>query len=274
MSTNPESFIGKTLDEISASLRYRVVQMCHDSKSAHLGSSLSCIDILSSLYFQILNVNPQIPDWPERDIFILSKGHAAMALYAALAAKGFFPPELLEQYNKDGGLLAEHPPASGLAGVEAATGSLGHRLPIATGEALAIKMREQKRRVFCLISDGETNEGSVWEAALFAAAHKLDNLIVFLDYNKWQATGRSDEVLNTTAHAEKWRAFGWDVEMIDGHDCDQIVRSSYNGTTKPKLIVADTVKGKGVSCMEDDNNWHYRVPNKEEVQIARQELGI
>ena len=274
MSTNPESFIGKTLDEISALLRYRVVQMCHDSKSAHLGSSLSCIDILSSLYFQILNVKPDVPNWLERDIFILSKGHAAMALYAALAAKGFFPPELLEQYNNDGGLLAEHPPASGLPGVEAATGSLGHGLSISTGEALAIKMREQKRRVFCLISDGETNEGSVWEAALFAAAHKLDNLIVFLDYNKWQATGRSDEVLNITAHSDKWRAFGWDVEMIDGHDCDQIVSSSYNNSTKPKLIVADTVKGKGVSFMEDDNNWHYRVPNKEEVQIAREELGV
>ena len=274
MFTNPEPAIEKNLDEISASLRFSVVQMCHDSKSAHLGSCLSCIDILSSLYFQVLNVKPDIPDWPGRDIFILSKGHAAMALYATLAAKGFFAADLLEQYNQDGGLLAEHPPASGLAGVEAATGSLGHGLPIATGEALAIKMREQKRRVFCLISDGETNEGSVWEAALFAAAHKLDNLIVFLDYNKWQATGKSDEILNTTAHADKWRAFGWDVEMIDGHDCHQIVTSSYNNSNKPKLIVADTVKGKGVSFMEDDNNWHYRVPNKEEVQIASEELGI
>ncbi|MDC3193531.1 transketolase [Alphaproteobacteria bacterium] len=274
MFTNHKSFSGKSLAEISSLLRYQIIQMCHDSKSAHLGSSLSCVDILSTLYFQVLNVRADMPDWSERDIFILSKGHAAVALYATLAAKGYFPYAWLKQYNKDGGVLAEHPPASGISGVEAATGSLGHGLPIATGEALAIRMRRQNRRVFCLISDGETNEGSVWEAALFAGAHQLSNLIVFLDYNKWQATGRSDEVLNTTAHEDKWRAFGWDVEMINGHDFEQIVASSQNRSSKPKLIIADTVKGKGVSFMEDDNNWHYRFPTYEEVQIAREELGI
>ena len=274
MSINNELVSDKSLAEISALLRYKVIQMCHESKSAHLGSSLSCVDILSSLYFQVLNIRPDEPDWSERDIFILSKGHAALALYAALASKGYFPNDWLTQYNQDGGILAEHPPAFGVPGVEAATGSLGHGLPIATGQALGMKMRQRNSRVFCLISDGETNEGSVWEAALFSAAHHLDNLVVFLDYNKWQATGRSDEVLNVTAHSDKWRAFGWEVEMINGHDHKQIIEASHNDSSKPKLIVADTVKGKGVSFMEDDNNWHYRVPNCEEVRIARVELGF
>ena len=269
-----EKFSGKSLADISALLRFRIIEMCHASKSAHLGSSLSCVDLLSCLYFDILNIRPDQPDWAERDIFILSKGHAAMALYATLAARGYFPADLLYAYNQDGSMLTEHPPASGLAGVEAATGSLGHGLPIAVGEALAINMLEQKRRVFCLISDGETNEGSIWEAALFAAANNLNNLIVFLDYNKWQATGRSDEVLNITAHSDKWCAFGWNVEMINGHDYEQIVAASNNDSSQPKLIIADTIKGKGVSFMEDDNNWHYRVPNQEEVQIAKEELGL
>ena len=248
--------------------------MSHDARSAHLGSCLSCIDILTSLYFNVLQIDPTKPECDERDIFILSKGHAAMALYAVLAAKGFFPPAQLVTYNQDGGILAEHPPAEGVPGVEAATGSLGHGLPIATGEALAIKMRNQDRRVFCVISDGETNEGSVWEAALFAAAYSLNNLIVYLDYNKWQATGRSDDILNVTSHAEKWTSFGWEVVHVDGHNCKQISAASKNISKRPKLVIADTIKGRGVSFMEDDNNWHYRVPNNAEVLLAKTELGV
>ena len=223
------------------------------------------------LIFQVLNVKPDIPDWPAV-IFLFCQKVTLPWRYMQLLRPRVFLLLICWSNITKMVVCLQNTPCVRTCGVEAATGSLGHGLPIATGEALAIKMREQKRRVFCLISDGETNEGSVWEAALFAAAHKLDNLIVFLDYNKWQATGKSDEILNTTAHADKWRAFGWDVEMIDGHDCHQIVTSSYNNSNKPKLIVADTVKGKGVSFMEDDNNWHYRVPNKEEVQIASEEL--
>jgi len=274
MFTNPDIFKSGSLEQISAQLRFNIIEMSHKAHSAHLGSCLSCVDILTALYFNILNVDPSNPEMPERDIFILSKGHAAMALYSVLAARGFFNSELLKDYNQDGGVLAEHPPASGLAGVEAATGSLGHGLPISTGQALAIKLKHTPQRVFCLLSDGETNEGSVWEAALFASAQKLNNLICFIDYNKWQATGRSDEVLNVTAHADKWSSFGWDVECIDGHDCQQIISAANSPSEKPKMIMADTVKGRGVSFMEDDNNWHYRVPNLEEIQKAKQELGI
>ena len=274
MFTNPDIFKSGSLEQISAQLRFNIIEMSHKARSAHLGSCLSCVDILTALYFNILKVDPSNPEMPERDIFILSKGHAAMALYSVLAARGFFDPEMLKDYNQDGGVLAEHPPASGLAGVEAATGSLGHGLPISTGQALAMKLNHEPQRVFCLLSDGETNEGSVWEAALFASAQKLNNLICFIDYNKWQATGRSDEVLNITTHADKWSSFGWDVECIDGHDCQQIISAAHNPSEKPKMVIADTVKGRGVSFMEDDNNWHYRVPNPEEIQQAKQELGI
>ncbi|MCH1516564.1 MAG: thiamine pyrophosphate-dependent enzyme, partial [Alphaproteobacteria bacterium] len=177
MFINPDIFRSGSLEQISAQLRFNIIEMSYKARSAHLGSCLSCVDILTALYFNILKVNPSNPEMPERDIFILSKGHAAMALYSVLAARGFFNPEMLKDYNQDGGVLAEHPPASGLAGVEAATGSLGHGLPISTGQALAMKLKHAPQRVFCLLSDGETNEGSVWEAALFASAQKLNNLI-------------------------------------------------------------------------------------------------
>lgn len=272
MFTNPNIFQSGSLEKIAAQLRINIIEMSHKARSAHLGSCLSCVDILTVLYFKILEIDPANPGMQKRDIFILSKGHAAMALYSVLAARGYFDPEMLKSYNQNGGILAEHPPASGLAGVEAATGSLGHGLPMSTGQALAIKLNSGTQRVFCLLSDGETNEGSVWEAALFASAHKLDNLICFIDHNKWQATGRSDEVLNVTAHAEKWLAFGWNVQCIDGHDHQQIISAAHNASAKPKMIIADTVKGRGVSFMEDDNNWHYRVPNAEELHQAKKEL--
>ena len=274
MFTNPDIFQAGSLEQISAHLRYTIIEMSHNARSAHLGSCLSCVDILTALYFKILKVEPYNSKMPERDIFILSKGHAAMALYSVLAARGFFDSKMLKDYNQNGGVLTEHPPASGLAGVEAATGSLGHGLSICTGQALAIKLKQGTQRVFCLMSDGETNEGSVWEAALFASAQKLNNLICFIDYNKWQATARSDRVLNVTSHADKWSSFGWDVECIDGHDCQQIISAARSSSEKPKMIIANTVKGRGVSFMEDDNNWHYRVPNLEEIQQAKQELGI
>lgn len=251
--------------------------MCHRSGSAHLGSSLSCIDILTAAYWGILNIDPLRPYDTNRDRFILSKGHAAMALYATLADRGFFDHEELKTYNKDGGRLAEHPPANLLPGVEAATGSLGHGLPLAVGMAIAGRLSKADYRVYALLSDGENNEGSVWESAMFAAAQKLDRLLVIVDYNKWQATGRSNNVLQLSPLREKWQAFGWDAYEIDGHNMEELIDHLSRhpaGSGKPVALIAHTVKGKGVSFMEDDNNWHYRVPTADEVSKAFKELGL
>lgn len=261
----------------AARIRGRIIEMCHASKSAHLGSSLSCVDILTVAYWHVLRIDPNDPAKMERDRFILSKGHAAMAIYATLAMRGFFPEAELATYNGNDGRLAEHPPANMLPGVEAATGSLGHGLPIGLGMALAARITDQDYRVFALLSDGENNEGSVWEAAMFAAARKLDRVCVVVDYNKWQATGRSNDTLALAPLRDKWAAFGWDAYEVDGHDVSQLAEMMANvpnGSGKPVALIAHTVKGKGVSFMEDDNNWHYRAPTAEEVVTAHQELGL
>jgi len=261
----------------AAKLRGRVIEMSHAAQAAHLASALSCCDVVTAAYWHVLNVDPQNPKDPDRDRFILSKGHAAAALYAALAFKGYYPLDVLETYCQDGGKLAEHPPANLLPGVEAATGSLGHGLPIGCGMALSGRIKGQKFRVFALLSDGENNEGSVWEAAMFAAAQKLENVCVIVDYNKWQATARSNETLMLAPLRDKWAAFGWDAVETDGHDIGklaELMQNVPNGSGKPVAIIAHTVKGKGVSFMEDDNNWHYRAPTAEEVKTAHRELGL
>ena len=261
----------------AAELRGRILEMCHASKSAHLGSSLSCTDVLTAAYWHVLNIDPADPTDPRRDRFILSKGHAAMAIYATLATRGYFPLEELATYNKDNGRLAEHPPANLLPGIEAATGSLGHGLPLGIGMALSGRIKGETYRVYALLSDGENNEGSVWEAAMFAAGRKLENLCVVVDYNKWQATGRSNETLALSPLRDKWEAFGWDAHEVDGHDVGQLAEMMANvpnGSGKPVALIAHTVKGKGVSFMEDDNNWHYRSPTAEEVEKGRAELGL
>ena len=265
------------LSRCAAELRGRVIEMSHAAQAAHLASSLSCADIVTAAYWHVLNVDPAQPKAPLRDRFILSKGHAAAALYAALAMKGFFPIEELDTYCKDGGRLAEHPPANLLPGVEAATGSLGHGLPLGCGMALSGRIKAEAFRVYALLSDGENNEGSVWEAAMFAAAQKLENVCVVVDYNKWQATARSNETLMLAPLADKWTAFGWDAREIDGHDVGALTEAMQrvpNGSGKPVALIAHTVKGKGVSFMEDDNNWHYRAPTADEVAKARKELGL
>lgn len=259
---------------LAAQLRAEVVQMSHRSKTAHLASALSCVDILTVLYDQVLNLDPAQPDHPDRDRFILSKGHGAAALYATLAWKGLIDPEQLLTYGQQHSLLEEHPSPK-LPGVEAATGSLGHGLPIGNGMALAGRIQHQSYRVFVLMSDGECNEGSVWEAAMFAAAQGLDHLTAIVDFNKWQATGRSQEVLQLDPLADKWISFGWVVTEVDGHDHDQLLAALTRPPSgRPHAIVAHTVKGKGVSFMEDDNNWHYRVPTEQEVLVAKVELGV
>jgi transketolase len=265
------------LAAIAARLRGRVIEMSHAAETPHLGSSLSCIELLVATYWGPLRIDPRNPLDPDRDRFILSKGHAATALYATLAERGFFDPALLDTYDTDGGALPEHPGLQCAPGVEAATGSLGHGLPIALGMALAARIQRRPARQYVLMSDGECEEGSVWEAAMFAPAQKLDTVTVMIDYNKWQATGRSDEIMALAPLAEKWRAFGWDAVEVDGHDMAAVlaaVSRPPDGSGRPRVIVAHTVKGKGVSFMEDDNNWHYRIPTADEVRKARIELGL
>ena len=206
----------------------------------------------------------------------MSKGHGITTLYAVLCEKGFFPPDLFENYAQSGSPLPEHPSPDCVPGIEAATGSLGHGLSIATGMALAAKMNGSSFMVVTLLSDGECNEGSTWEAALLAPAHQLDNLIAIVDFNKWQATGRSAEVTALEPLEKKFEAFGWNSIRIDGHDFDAIdsALTASRKSESPFAIIADTVKGKGISKMEDDNNWHYRIPTEEEVESAFAELGI
>ncbi|ALU91459.1 MULTISPECIES: transketolase [Herbaspirillum] len=267
-----------SLKTIASQLRGRIIDNAHRTQTPHLGSCLSCVDILTAAYFSTLRIDPSQPADPLRDRFILSKGHGAAALFQVLALRGFYPQSLLDDYGKDGGIFAEHPPTPDhLPGIEAATGSLGHGLPIGLGMALAGRIQQRRYDVTVLLGDGECNEGSVWEAAMMAAAQRVGNLMVLVDFNKWQATGRSEEVLALNPLVDKWRAFGWDATEIDGHDMSTLVELMGRpraADSKPIAVVAHTIKGKGVSFMEDDNNWHYRIPNADEVAAAYQELGV
>src|SRR5574340_49543 len=259
-------------------VRAQIIENSHRTQTPHLGSCLSCVDILVAAYFHALRMNPAEPQDPDRDRFILSKGHGAPALFHVLAMRGFFPQAMLANYGEDGGIFAEHPPTPDkLPGIEAATGALGHGLPIALGMALSARIQKRSYKVPALLGDGECNEGSVWEAAMLAAAQKVDNLGVIVDFNKWQATGRSEEVMALEPFADKWRAFGWSACEVDGHDMGALVDllSKFpDGSGKPMAVIAHTVKGKGGSFMEDDNNWHYRIPSADEILKARIELGI
>ncbi|MFH0986202.1 MAG: transketolase [Candidatus Omnitrophota bacterium] len=265
------------LRKISAELRGRIIETSGKAKVPHLGSCLSCVDILVALYWRVLQVDPDQPNAEGRDRFLLSKGHAAPALFQLLAMRGFFPLSELDHYGVDGSLFAEHPPAHGVPGVEAATGSLGHGLPLGVGMALASRIKNIPNKTIVLMSDGECNEGSVWEAAMFAAAQKLAKLITIIDFNKWQATGRSQEIMAIDPFMKKWEAFGWSAYEVDGHNIEELANLLLklpDGSGKPVAILAHTIKGKGVSFMEDNNNWHYRTPKPEEVQAARKELGL
>ena len=261
---------------VAARIRGRIIQLSHQARTPHLGSSLSFVELLVYLYWNFLEISPSQVKDPARDRFILSKGHGITTLYAVLAEKGFFSPELFKDYAQPGSPLPEHPSPHCVPGIEAATGSLGHGLSISTGIALASKMNGIPFSVVSLLSDGECNEGSTWEAALLAPVHKLNNLIAIVDFNKWQATGRSAEVTALEPLEEKFEAFGWNSLRIDGHDFRQIKSAleTAKDSDKPFAIIADTIKGKGIKTMEDDNNWHYRIPTKEEVDSAFAELGI
>ncbi|MCU7834963.1 MAG: transketolase [gamma proteobacterium symbiont of Taylorina sp.] len=265
------------LEKKARQIRGQLVETSHKCHVPHLGGCLSCVDILVALYWQILKIDPEEPNKQGSDKFILSKGHAAHALFTTLAYKGFFDRQLLDNYGGLDNPLGEHPLPNCVSGVEIATGSLGHGLSFALGMALAAKLKQQSQKFFVLMGDGEINEGSVWEAALFAPMHQLDNVIAIIDYNKWQATGRSAEVMSLESITEKWQAFGWEAMAVDGHNMEQLLltlKAAKKVKGKPIAIIADTVKGKGISFMQDDNNWHYRIPTNDEVMTAKKELGL
>jgi transketolase len=263
--------------ELAVAIRAHALRMVHRANASHIGTCLSIADILAVLYGSVLRVDPQRPDWPERDRFILSKGHGAAIFYAVLAERGFFPVAWLEEeYCRDGGRLCGHATSTGVPGVEVSTGSLGHGLSIGCGMALAAKRGGSPARVFVVLSDGELDEGSTWEAVLFAAHHGLDNLVAIVDYNKIQSFGRVAEVLDLDPLADKWRAFRWGVREIDGHDQGVIAAALGAApleTGRPSVLVAHTVKGKGVSFMENDLAWHYRSPDAEQLARALAEIG-
>ena len=265
----------KTTEELALRLRRHVVRMCSRGASSHVASGLSIADIVAVLYGEVLRVNPQRPDWRDRDRFILSKGHAGACVYAALAECGFFKLGELDAHYANGSRLSGHVSHKGVPGVELSTGSLGHGLGVGAGMAFNLKRLRGDQRVFVLLSDGECDEGSTWEAALFAAHHDLANLRVVIDYNKLQSLGPVSETINLEPLAAKWRAFGWNALRIDGHD-HHALRAAFakSHATRPTCIVADTVKGRGVSFMENQVLWHYRAPQGEEYVAAMSELGI
>jgi len=257
-------------------IRRHVVSMSHHGRAPHLGSALSSVEILVALYWEAAKIDPEAYQDANRDRVIFSKGHASAALYAALAERGFFSVSELESYARPGSSLPEQMSPRCLPGIEAATGSLGHGLPLGLGMALAGRIQNRSYHTWVVLSDGECNEGSVWEAAMTAPALGLNRLTVIVDYNRWQATGRSDEILRLAPLSEKWRAFGWKATELDGHDLPglvQTLKSTAENPSRPSAIIAKTIKGRGISFMEDDNNWHYRIPNETELAEAIRELS-
>lgn len=264
------------LRKIASTLRTDIIEMLKEAKSGHPGGSLSACEILTALYFKEMKVDINNPEWPDRDRFVLSKGHGAPVLYAALAEKGYFPKEELMNLRKTGAMLQGHPDMKGTPGVDMTTGSLGQGLAAANGMALAGKLDKKDYRVYVLIGDGEAQEGIIWEAAMLSAHYKLDNLTVFMDNNGLQIDGLNKEVMNIEPIDEKFRAFGWHVINIDGHSFEDIfnaLEEAKNTKGKPTMIIAKTVKGKGVSFMENQAGWHGKAPSEEEAKKAIGEIG-
>jgi len=248
------------MDRRSKDLRKIIVDILADQRRGHLGPAMSSIDILRVLYDHFLKYDNKDPDWADRDRFILSKGHGCLSLYSILADKNFFPKEELMSFCSFDSRFGGHPEKFKIPGIEASTGALGHGLPIAVGMALAAKIRKQSHRVVVLTGDGELNEGSTWEAALSASKHKLSNLIVLVDYNKFQSYGSNREILDLEPLLDKWKSFGFDASEFDGHDIQQM-KKSLNGTSsnnKPKAFIAHTIKGKGFEFAENNIEWHHK----------------
>lgn len=266
----------KALEKTAAEIRVGVVKAIHNAGSGHPGGSLSAADIVTALYFSEMNVDPKNPKMEGRDKFILSKGHAGPVQYSALALKGYFPVEDFMTLRKLGSKFQGHPDMNKVPGIEMSTGSLGQGFAAAGGMAIANKLNNDPGRIYVLLGDGEIQEGIVWEAAMSAAHYKLDNMVGILDYNGLQIDGRNEDVMTVAPVADKFRAFGWNVLEINGHDFEEILDAFAKAREckgKPTMIVAKTVKGKGVSFMEDNAGWHGKAPNDEETEQAVAELG-
>ncbi|MFQ9148696.1 MAG: transketolase [Eubacteriales bacterium] len=265
----------KELQKIAYKIRRDAIDAVYSAASGHPGGSLSIAEILAYLYFEEMNIDPKNPQKPDRDRFVLSKGHAAPGLYAALAERGYFPVEELKTLRQIDSVLQGHPDMKHIPGVDMSTGSLGLGISAACGMALAAKQMKQDWRVWTIVGDGESEEGQVWEAAMFAAHYKLDNLCAFIDWNGLQIDGAVKDVMNPTPLDEKFKAFGWHVIMIDAHDLaaiDAAVKEAKATKGQPTAIIAKSVKGKGVSYMENAVNWHGAAPKQEQYEIAVKEL--
>lgn len=262
--------------KLAFEIRQHAIKMTHSGNSSHIGSVLSMADILAVLYGEILNIKPTEPNWPERDRFILSKGHAGAGVYAVLAETGFFPKDILKTHYQNGSNLSGHVSHIGVPGVEFSTGSLGHGLSIGAGLSYAAKLDGKDWRSFVLLSDGECNEGSIWEAILFAAHHELNNLVAIVDYNKFQAMGTIKDTMNIEPFIDKWKAFNWSVKSVDGHNHKELLSAlnsvPFGKENQPNCIIANTTKGKGVSFMENELLWHYRSPQGDEYEQALRSL--
>lgn len=264
------------LEDHARSIRSSIVAMVTEAQSGHPGGSLSAADILTTLYFAEMNVNPEHPDQADRDRFVLSKGHAAPVLYATLAEKGFLPKEELLTLRKINSRLQGHPSMKNLPGIDMSTGSLGQGLSVAAGMALAARLDGSSHRIYTMLGDGELEEGMVWEGAMFAAHYKLDNLTAFVDFNGLQIDGPVSEVMSPLPIPEKWQAFSWNVIEIDGHDINAIYDAIQTAKTvkgKPTMIVATTVKGKGVCQMENKAEWHGTAPSREQCELFLTQLN-
>ena len=265
----------KELKRIANNIRIGIIESVYHAGCGHPGGSLSIADVLAYLYFEEMNINPADPKWADRDRFVLSKGHTAPALYSALAERGYFPKEELKTFRKTASRLQGHPDMKGVPGVDMSTGSLGLGFSAACGMALSAKVYGNAFRTYAILGDGESEEGQVWEAAMFAAHYKLDNLVAYLDLNGLQIDGPITEVMNPTPHDEKFRAFGWHVIVIDAHDFNQIEAAFAEAKTvkgKPTVIIAKSIKGKDVSYMENKCEWHGQAPKEDLYKVAIAEL--
>jgi transketolase len=259
--------------QLACKLRHKTLDIICKSKSPHIGPSFSIVEILVALYYKFLRVTPDNVSDPDRDRFILSKGHACATLYAVLAARGFISEKELDRFAQNGGTLEQHPNFDLKKGIEVSTGSLGHGLSVGAGMALAGKVDRKKYRTCVLLGDGELNEGSVWEAIMFASHHRLNKLIALVDRNGMQALGHTKDIMDLDPMKEKWKSFGWHTQEVDGHDFGEIFKSLSNlSSDHPNVIILNTMKGKGVSFMENELLWHYRCPDAGEYEQAVKEL--
>jgi len=270
-----DATVKKELSATAVNIRKHALEAVYSAKSGHPGGSLSIADVLAYLYFKEMNIDPKNPKWDERDRFVLSKGHCAPALYSALALKGYFPIDEIKHFRSLGHMLQGHPDMKGVPGVDMSTGSLGQGISAACGIALSAKLSDKSYRTYTILGDGELEEGQVWEAAMFAAQYKLDNLCAYVDNNGLQIDGNIEDVMSPLPIPGKFKEFGWNVIEINGHDLDEIEMAYSQAKTvkgKPTVIVAHSVKGKGVSFMENKAEWHGTAPNDEQYALALKEL--